>query len=60
MAGVLFLAAALFITPIHGFMDIDSSLTGDNIIIIAALAAVPFAVTQFLRVVQEIIKRNKA
>lgn len=58
MAGVLFLAAALFITPVHGFMDIDSSITGDNIIVIAALAAVPFAVTQFLRVIREAIKAN--
>ena len=47
-AGVLFLSAALFITPLHGFMDIDGALSSTNIIEIAALAVVPFAVTQLL------------
>ncbi len=56
-AGVLFLTAALFITPLHGFMDIDSALSANNIIEIAALAVIPFAVTQFLRVIKEAIKK---
>lgn len=56
-AGVLFLTAALFITPLHGFMDIDSALSANNIIEIAALAVIPFAVTQLLRVIKEAIKK---
>lgn len=52
-AGVMFLAAALFITPLHGFMDIDGALTANNIIEIAALSVIPFAVTQLLRVIRE-------
>lgn len=59
MAGVLFLAAALFITPLHGFMDIDGALTGNNIIEIVALAAIPFAVTQLLRVIREAFFKNR-
>lgn len=58
MAGVLFLAAALFITPLHGFMDIDGALTANNIIEIVALAAIPFAVTQLLRVIREAVTKK--
>lgn len=57
--GVLFLTAALFITPLHGFMNIDSAITADNIIQIAALSAIPFALTQVLRMLREIVTRNK-
>ena len=57
-AGVLFLAIALFVTPLHGFMDIDVALTSTNIIQIAALAAVPFAVTQLLRVIKEAFSKK--
>ncbi len=57
--GVLFLTAALFITPLHGFMDIDSAITADNIIQIVALSAIPFALTQVLRIIREIAARNK-
>ena len=58
VAGVMFLAAALFITPLHGFMDVDSALTADNIIEIAALSVIPFAVTQLLRVIKEAVTKN--
>lgn len=58
-AGVMFLAAALFITPLHGFMDIDSALTADNIIEIAALSVVPFVVTQLLRVIREAVTKKR-
>ncbi len=58
-AGVMFLAAALFITPLHGFMDIDSALTANNIIEIAALSVVPFAVTQLLRVIREAVTKKR-
>lgn len=57
--GVLFLTAALFITPLHGFMNIDSAITADNIIQIVALSAIPFALTQVLRIIREIVTRNK-
>ena len=59
-AGVMFLAAALFITPLHGFMDIDGALTANNIIEIAALSVVPFAVTQLLRVIREFFTKNSS
>ena len=58
-AGVMFLAAALFITPLHGFMDIDGALTANNIIEIAALAVVPFAVTQLFRVIREAVTKKQ-
>ena len=58
-AGVMFLAAALFITPLHGFMDIDSALTANNIIEIAALSVVPFAVTQLMRVIIEAVTKKQ-
>lgn len=56
-AGVLFLSAALFITPLHGFMDISPDLAAGNIIQIAALAAVPFAVTQVVRIIKEAVSK---
>ena len=59
MAGVLFLSAVIFITPLHGFMDIDNALTANNIIEITALAAVPFAITQLLRVIREAVSKNQ-
>lgn len=59
MVGVLFLAAALFITPLHGFMDIDGSLSAGNIIEIAALSVIPFALTQLLRVFREAFSGRK-
>ena len=59
MAGVLFLSAALFITPLHGFMDIDGTINGTDIIYITALSAIPFAVTQLLRVIREAFSKKK-
>lgn len=38
-------------------MDIDAALSSTNIIEIAALAVVPFAVTQLLRVIREAITK---
>ena len=57
-AGVLFLSAALFLTPLHGFMDIDGALSSTNIIEIASIAVVPFAITQLLRVIREAIAKK--
>ncbi len=59
MAGALLLAAALFITPLHGFMDIDGAVSGMNIIQSAALAVIPFALTQLLRVIREAVAKNR-
>lgn len=56
-AGALFLSAALFITPLHGFMDISPDLAAENIIQIVALAAVPFAVTQVVRIIKEAVSK---
>lgn len=54
LAGAIFLSCALFITPIHGFMNIDNALTMTNILQILGLAAVPFVLTQIVRVVKEL------
>ena len=58
-AGALFLSAVLFITPLHGFMDIDGALSSTNIIEIVALAAIPFALTQLLRVIREAVVKKR-
>lgn len=58
VAGALFLSAALFITPLHSFMNIDPMLSAENIIEITALAAVPFVLTQLFRVIKEIFKKK--
>ncbi|MBQ8170522.1 MAG: cation-translocating P-type ATPase [Oscillospiraceae bacterium] len=59
-AGALLLAAALFITPIHGFMDIDSAFTLVNALQVLGLAVIPFALTQILRFITELVSKNKA
>lgn len=58
VAGALFLSAALFITPLHSFMNIDPMLSAENIIEITALAAIPFVLTQLFRVIKEIFKKK--
>lgn len=58
VAGALFLSAALFITPLHSFMNIDPMFSAENIIEITALAAVPFVLTQLFRVIKEIFKKK--
>ena len=59
LAGVLFLAAALFIKPLHGFMDVDNAITGTNLLEILALSVVPFAVTQIARIIRETVFKKK-
>ena len=56
LVGVAFLATVMFVTPIHGFMDIDSGYTIANLLQITGLSAIPFALTQILRFVREKIK----
>ncbi len=58
LIGSLFLACALFITPLHGFMSIDPALTLGHIGIIAGLAAVPFVLTQMARGIKELVTRK--
>lgn len=58
VAGALFLSAALFITPLHSFMNIDPMLSAENVIQITALAAIPFVFTQLFRVIKEIFKKK--
>lgn len=53
-AGALLLAAALFITPVHGFMDIDSAFTLVNALQVLGLAVIPFVLTQVLRFIKEL------
>lgn len=58
LAGAAFLACALFITPVHGFMDISNELIMTNVLQILLLAAVPFIVTQIYRVIMEAVKKD--
>lgn len=55
--GAIFLSCALFITPIHGFMNISDALTMTNALQILGLAFIPFAVTQVVRTVREAISK---
>lgn len=57
--GVLFLAAVIFIPAMHGFMDIADSLTLVNLLQILILAAIPFVLTQLLRIVKELFTKEK-
>lgn len=56
--GAAFLVCALMITPVHGFMDVSNSFTAVNLLQVAALAVIPFAVTQICRMIREAIKKN--
>lgn len=56
VVGVLFLAIVMFVSPLHGFMDIDGSYTIVNILQIVGLSVIPFALTQILRVLSESTK----
>lgn len=58
LAGAGFLACALFITPIHGFMNIDSAFSMTNALQVLGLAAVPFAVTQLARIIREAVTKK--
>ncbi len=58
LVGALFLACALFITPLHGFMSIDSAFTMTNALQILGLAAIPFAVTQICRFIKELVTKK--
>ena len=58
LAGVAFLACALFITPLHGFMSIDNAFTMTNALQVLGLAAVPFAVTQIARFIREAVSKK--
>lgn len=55
LAGVIFLALAMFVTPLHGFMDIDGAYTAMNLLQIAVLSVIPFALTQILRIIREFV-----
>ncbi len=57
VVGAGFLSCALFITPLHGFMNISNSLTLVNSLEILGLAAIPFIVTQAVRMVKESVKK---
>ncbi|MBP3310283.1 MAG: cation-translocating P-type ATPase [Ruminococcus sp.] len=56
--GAAFLVCALMITPVHGFMDVSNSFTAMNLLQVAGLAVIPFAVTQICRMIREAIKKN--
>ncbi|MBQ8296598.1 MAG: cation-translocating P-type ATPase [Ruminococcus sp.] len=58
LAGALFLACVLFITPVHGFMDISNEITMTNILQILGLAFVPLALTQILRMIREAVTKK--
>lgn len=58
LAGVIFLACALFITPLHGFMNVDNAFTMTNALQILGLAVIPFAATQISRMIKEAVSRK--
>lgn len=58
LAGAAFLACALFITPLHGFMSIDNAFSMTNALQVLGLAAVPFAVTQIARIIREAVAKK--
>jgi Ca2+-transporting ATPase len=53
MVGAVLLSCVLFITPMHGFMDISSCFTMMNALQILGLAIIPMAVTQIIRMIKE-------
>ncbi len=58
LAGALLLACALFITPLHGFMSIDSAFTITNALQASGLALIPFAITQLARMIIEAVTKK--
>lgn len=56
--GVLLLAAVILIPAAHGFMSIADGLTAANLLWIFVLAFIPFAVTQLLRMIKELITKE--
>lgn len=57
LAGAVFLACALFIKPVHGFMNVSDALTMTNALQILILAAVPFIITQIVRLIKEAVNK---
>ena len=47
----------MFVSPVHSFMDIDGAYTVVNLLQITVVAIIPFAVTQFIGVIRESIKK---
>ena len=58
-AGIVFLAAALFITPLHSLFDV-TVLSLDKIGMIAALAIAPTIIIQIVKNITYFKKRSKA
>lgn len=58
LAGAFFLSCALFITPVHGFMNVDDAFTLTNALQVLGLSAIPFAVTQLFRSVREAVVKK--
>ncbi len=58
LAGALFLACALFITPIHSFMNVSDEFAMVNALQILGLAVIPFAATQIARMIREAVSKK--
>ena len=58
IVGALFLACALFITPLHSFMSISNEFEMINALQILGLAAIPFAATQIARMIKEAVSKK--
>lgn len=56
-AGAILLACALFITPVHGFMDVDNAFSITSGLQVLGLSAIPFAATQIFRLIREAIRK---
>jgi len=57
LGGAALLACVLFITPIHGIMDISSAFTAINALHVLVLSFIPFALTQIFRMIRENVKK---
>ncbi len=60
IVGALFLTAALMVTPFHGFMSVSDCFSANNLLEVAGLAVIPFAVTQIIRMIREAASKSES
>jgi Ca2+-transporting ATPase len=60
IVGALFLTAALMVTPFHGFMSVSDCFSAKNLLEVAGLAVIPFAVTQIIRIIREAASKSES
>lgn len=57
LVGAIFLACALFITPLHGFMSVSDAFAASDALYVLGLAAIPFVLTQICRMIRELVTK---